>query len=112
MQEAKSMSYSISTLLTRNLHDVFGETIRCVGALPSARSAPKIACSPIQTGTSTGAVTRSIASLVQSGILILTFGISQLPIRRKSAMAVGVNGYRALQVKHRLTPGLTSSLHG
>src|SRR5262249_39704934 len=82
------------------------------GATPSARSSPKIACSTIQTGASTEAVTRSIASLVQSATPILTFGISQLPIQKKWAMADGFDGGRAVPVKRRLTPGLTSSLHG
>lgn len=39
------MSNSISALLTRNLHEVFGETIRCAGVWQSMRSSPNIACS-------------------------------------------------------------------
>ncbi len=38
---------SISTLLTRNLHDVFGENDPRVGARPSTRSTPKMAFSTI-----------------------------------------------------------------
>jgi hypothetical protein len=48
------MSYSISTLLTRNLHDVFGENDPRVGARPSTRSSPKIACSTTQQGVYRG----------------------------------------------------------
>ena len=55
------MPYSISTLLTRNLHDVFGENDPLVGARRSTKSSPKIACS-MSPGASTGAATRSIAS--------------------------------------------------
>jgi len=36
------MSYSISTLLTGNLHDVFGENEPARRARPSTRSTPKI----------------------------------------------------------------------
>jgi hypothetical protein len=56
------MSYSISTLLTRNLHDVFGENDPRVGARPSTRSTPKMACSTTPLAASTVAATRSIAS--------------------------------------------------
>jgi hypothetical protein len=72
------MSYSISTLLTRNLQDVFGENDPRVGARPSTRSLPKIASSTIPAGAFTVAATRSTASRARSGLLILTFDISQL----------------------------------
>jgi hypothetical protein len=39
------MSNSISTLLIRNLRDVFGENDPRAGARPSTRSSPKMACS-------------------------------------------------------------------
>ena len=39
------MSYSVSTLPTRTLHDVFGETTLRVSARPSTSSSPKIVCS-------------------------------------------------------------------
>jgi hypothetical protein len=48
------MSYSISTLLTRNLHDVFGENDPAVGVLPPTRSSPKIACSTNPTASTVG----------------------------------------------------------
>ena len=100
------MSYSISTLLTRNLHDVFGEND------PARRRAViKIAFST-SPGASTVAATRSIASRAQSRLLTRTFDISQLPRVRNWAMAGGSNGYRALPVRRQLTPGLISSLSG
>ncbi len=58
------------------------------------------------------AATRSIASRARSGLLSLTFGISQLPGLRNWAMAGGSNGYRAVLVRRQLTPGLISSLPG
>jgi len=106
------MSHSISTLLTRNLHDVFGEndparrravidelfTEDCVFYDPSG-------------GVYRGG-TRSIASQARSGLLILTFDISQLPSLRNWATAAGSSGYRAVLVRRQLTPGLTSLLPG
>jgi hypothetical protein len=82
-----------------------------VGAQPSMRSSPKIACST-NPGASTVAATRSIASRARSGQLTLTFGISQLPSPRNWAMAGGSSGYRVALVRHPLTPGLISSLPG
>ena len=106
------MSYSISTLLIRNLRDVFGENDPCVGARPSTSSAPKMACSTTPKRASTVAATRSIASRARSGRLTLTFNISQLPSLRNWAMAGGSNGYRAVLARRQLTPGLISSLPG
>src|SRR5262249_61731675 len=106
------MSSSISTLLTRNLHDVFGENDPGVGARPSTRYSPKLACSTIPAGAFTVATTRSIASPARSRLLTLTFDISQLPGPRNWAMAGGSNGYRASLVRRQLTPGLISSSPG
>ena len=105
------MSFSISTLLIRNLHDVFGENDPARRARPSTRSSPKIACST-SPGASTVAATRSIASRARSRLLTLTFAISQLPGPRNWVMAGGFNGYRAALVRRELTPGLISSLPG
>src|SRR5882762_8049229 len=80
-----------------------------VGARPSTRFSPKIACST-SPGASTVAATRSIASRARSRLLTLTFDISQLPGPRNWVMAGGSNGYRAALVKRQLTPGLISSL--
>ena len=71
------MSYSISTLLTRNLHDVFGENDPRVGARRLTKSSPMIACSTIPREASTEAATRSIESRVPPRLLTLTFDISQ-----------------------------------
>ena len=56
------------------------------------------------------AATRSIALRARSGLLTLTFDISQLPGQRNWAMAGGSSGYRAALVRRLLTPGLISSL--
>src|ERR1700739_2900731 len=129
------MSYSISTLLLRNLSEVFGENdpVRRRGALDEmwhedgvfydpnkglyrggatlgpTRGGTKMVSSTIPTKVSTVAATRSIASRARSGLHTLTFNISQLPSPRKWAMAGGSNGYRAALVRRQLTPGLISS---
>jgi len=56
------MSYSISTLLTRNLHDVFGENDPARRRARLTKCSPKIACSTILREASTEAATRSIES--------------------------------------------------
>ena len=106
------MSYSISTLLTRNLHDVFGENdpARRRAAIDEIFTEDCVFYEP--SGASTVAATRSIASRARSGLLTLTFDISQLPSPRNWAMAGGSNGYRAALVRRQLTPGLISSLPG
>src|SRR6266436_1236901 len=71
-----------------------------------------MACSTTPVGASTVAATRSIASRARSGLLTLTFNISQLPGPRNWAMAGGSNGYRAALVRRQLTPGPISSLPG
>ena len=105
------MSYSISTLLTRNLHDVFGENdpARRRAAIDEIFTEDCVFYEP---GASTVAATRSIASRARSRLLTLTFDISQLPSPRNWAMAGGSNGYRAALVRRQLTPGLISSLLG
>ena len=47
------MSYSISTLLTRNLHDVFGENDPGAEEPPSTKVSPKTACSASLTASTT-----------------------------------------------------------
>ena len=81
-----------------------------VGARPSTRSSPKIACST-NPGASTVAATRSSAWRVRSRLLTLTFDISQLPRRKNWAMAGGSDGYQAALVRRRLTRGLISFHH-
>jgi hypothetical protein len=103
--------FSISTLVTAIFTTSSVKMTLRVGARPSTRSSPKIACSTSQVA-STVAATRSIASRAQSRLLTLTFDISQLPSPRNWAMAGGSNGYRAALVRRQLTPGLISSLPG
>ena len=105
------MSYSMSTLLTRNLHDVFGENdpARRRAAIDEIFTEDCVSTSP---GASTVAATRSIASRARSRLLTLTFDISRLPGPRNWAMAGGSNGLRAVLVRRQLTPGLISSLSG
>jgi DNA-binding NarL/FixJ family response regulator len=58
------MSYSISTLLTRNLPTFSVKTTPRVGVRPSTSSGPKMACSTIPTAASaTEAIHRRFASL-------------------------------------------------
>ena len=105
------MSYNISTLLTRNLHDVFGENdpARRRAAIDEIFTEDCVFYEP---RAPTVAATRSIASRARSKLLTLTFDISQLPSPRNWAMPGGSNGYRAALVRRQLTPGLTSSLPG
>ena len=90
------MSYSISTLLTRNLQDVFAETTPRVGARPSTRCGTKMVCSTIPTKVSTVAATRSIASRARSGLHTLTLNISQLPSPRWSMSIDEIRRFRSL----------------
>src|SRR4029077_2554390 len=107
-----AMSYSISTLLIRNLQDVFGENDPRAGGGLSTRSGPKTACSMIPKRASTVAATRLIALRARSGLLTLTFNISRSQNPRNWATAGGSNGYRAALVRPQLTPGLISSSPG
>ena len=103
------MSYSISILLTRNLHDVFGENDpkRRRAAIGEIFTEDCVFYDPARAFTE--AATRSIASQARSTLLTLTFDISQLPGPRNWVMAGGSNGYRAALVRRQLTPGLISS---
>jgi hypothetical protein len=109
-QNQAIMSYSISTLLTRNLHEVFGENdpARRRAAIDEIFTEDCVFYDP--TGGLYRGATRSIASRARSRRLTLTFDISQLPSPRNWAMAGGSNGYRAAPVRRQLTPGLISSL--
>ena len=104
------MPYSISTLMIRNLRDVFGENdpVRRRAAIDEIFTEDCVFYDP--PGAFIVAATRSIASRARSGLLILTFDISRLPSPRNWAMAGGSNGYRAALVRDQLTPGLISSL--
>ena len=97
------MSYRVSTLLIRNLRDVFGEND------PARRRA---AIDEIYTEAceSIVAVTKSTASRARSKLLTLNSDISQLPSPRNRAMAGWSGGYQASRVSRQLTPGQISSL--
>ena len=106
------MSYSISTLLTRNLHEVFGEhdPARRRAAINELWTEDGVFYDPSK-GVYRG---RDAIDRVAGAIKATprTFAISQLPSPRKWAMAGGSNGSRAPRVRRPLTPGLTSSLPG
>jgi hypothetical protein len=101
------MFHSISTLLIRNLQDVFGENDpeRRRAAIDELYTEDVVFYDP-----SKG--TRSIASQVLSRRLIPNFAISQLPSPRKLAMAGASHGYRAALVKRRNTRERISSSSG
>ena len=103
------MSNSISTLLLRNLSDVFGENdpVRRRAAIDEMWHEDGVFYDP--NNGSTVAATRSIASRTRSGLHTLTFNISQLPSLSNWAMAGGSNGYRGALASRQLTPGLISS---
>src|SRR5207245_3441550 len=73
-----------------------------VGARPSTRSSPDVACST-SPEASTVAATRLIASPARSRLLTLTFDISQLPSPRHWAMAGKSDGYPDALVRPQLT---------
>ena len=106
------MPTSISTLLTRNLHDVFGENdpARRRAAIDDIFTEDCVFYEPPKNVYA--AATRSIASQARSGLNTLTFGFSQLPGPRKWAMAGESNGYRAAPVRRQPSPELISSSPG
>jgi hypothetical protein len=102
--------YSISTLLTRNLDDIFGENdpARRRAAIDDIFTDDCVFYEP--RGVYRGR--DEIASLARSRRLTLTFDISQSPRRRNWAMPGESDGSRAALVSDRHTPGRTSSLPG
>ena len=105
------MSDSISTLLTRNLDDVFGENdpARRRAAIDEIFTEDCVFYEPRGVYH---AATRSIASPARSGRLTRTFDINQLPLPRNWATVGGSDGSPALRVGQRCTLALTSSLLG
>ena len=103
---------AISTLLTRNLHDVFGENDPASSARGDRRDLHRGLRFSTSPRASTVAAPRSIASRARSRRLTLTFDISQLPSPRSWAMAAGSDGSRAALVRRQPTPGRISSLPG
>ena len=91
------MSYSISTLLTRNLHDVFGENdgTRRRAAIDEIYTEDCVFYDPTK------------------GVYRGRVEIDRVAGEIKATHPVGgSNGYRAALVRRQLTPGLTSSLPG
>ena len=87
------MSYSISTLLTRNLQEVFGENdpARRRAAVQELYTEDGVFYDPSK-GVYRGRDEIDRASRARSGLPTLTFGISQLPSPRKRATAGGSHG--------------------
>jgi hypothetical protein len=106
------MPYSISTLLIRNLRDVFGENdpARRRAAIDEIYIEDCVFYDPSK--ESIVAATKSTASRARSKLLTLNTDISQLPSPRNRAMAGWSAGYQAARVKRQLTPGPISSLPG
>jgi hypothetical protein len=109
-ERRQAMSYSVSTLLIRNLRDVFGENDPARRRAAIDEITLKIAFSTTPARESIVAVTKSTASRARSKLLSLNSDISQLPSLRNRAMAGWSAGYRASRVRRQLTPGLISSL--
>jgi len=105
------MSYSISTLLIRNLHDVFGENdpARRGAAINEIFTEDCVFYEPKGVYRGRDEIDR-IAGAIKA--TTLTFNISQLPSPKSWAMAGGSDGYRAALVRRQLTPGLISSSPG
>jgi len=105
------MSYSISTLLTRNLHDVFGENdpARRRAAVDEIFTEDCVFYEP--RGVYRG---RDEIDRVAGAIKATHPDFRYQPIAEAEdwGMAGGSNGYRALLVRRQLTPGLISSLSG
>ena len=106
------MSYSISTLLTRNLHDVFSENdSACRGAaIDEIFTEDCVFYEPRGVHRGRDEVDRVAGAIKATHPL--TFDISQLQGRRNWATAGGSNGYRAALVRRQLTPALISLLPG
>jgi hypothetical protein len=104
------MPYSISTLMIRNLRDVFGENdpARRRAAIDEIYTEDCVFYDPSK-GVIV-AVTKSTASRARSKLLTLNSDISQLPSPRNRAMAGWSVGYQGFRVRRQLTPGLISSL--
>ena len=104
------MPHSISTLLTRNLQEVFGENypVRRRAAIDELYTEDCVFYDPSKGVYRGRDEIDRIAGAIK--VLTLTFDISQSPSPRKWAMAGGSHGYRAALVRRQLTPGLISSL--
>ena len=109
-QNQMSMSCSISTLLTRNLHEVFGEndSARRRAAIDEIFTEDCVFYYPQSGARRWRDEIDRVAGAIEA--THLTFDITQLPSPRSWAMPSGYDGYRADAVRLRLTPGQISSL--
>jgi hypothetical protein len=105
------MSYSISTLLTRNLHDVFGENdpARRRAAIDEIFTEDCVFYEPRGVYRGRDEIDR-VAGAIKS--THPDFRYQPIAGPEEWAMAGGSNGYRAALVRRQLTPGLISSLPG
>jgi len=108
----KRMSYSTSTLLIRNLRDVFGENnpARRRAAIDEIYTEDCVFYDPSK-GVYRG---RDEIDRIAGAIKAThpNSDISQLRTLRNRAMAGWSAGYQAARVRRQLMPGLTSSLPG
>jgi hypothetical protein len=110
--EEKTLSYSISTLMTRNLHDVFGEND------PARRRAAvdEIFAENCVFYDPSGGVHRGRDEIDRvAGAIRAThpdFRYQPIAEPENWAMAVGSSGCRAALARRQLTPELTSLLPG
>jgi hypothetical protein len=104
------MSYSISTLLIRNLHDVFGENdpARRRAAINEIFTEDCVFYEPKGVYRGRDEIDR-IAGAIKATQPDFQY---QLPSPKSWAMAGGSDGYRAALVRRQLTPGLISSSPG
>jgi hypothetical protein len=111
-KEEANMSFSISTLLLRNLHDVFGENDpeRRRAAIDEIYNEDVVFYDPNK-GVYHGrdAIDR-IAGVIKA--TIPTSAISRLRNRKRWAMAGGFNGYQAAPAKRQHTLERISSSPG
>ena len=105
------MSYKISTLLTRNLHDVFDENdpARQRAAIAEIFTEDCVFYEP--RGVHRG---RDEIDRVAGAIKATHPDFRYQPIAEPEELGIagGSNGYRAALVRRQLTPGLISSLPG
>jgi hypothetical protein len=99
-------------LLTRNLHDVFGENdpARRRAAIEDIYTEDCVFYDPTSGAYHGRDEIDRIAG--RSRLLTRTFSISRLPSPKSWAMAGGSNGYRAAPASRLLTPGRISSSPG
>ena len=106
------MSHSISTLLVRNLRDVFGENdpARRRAAIDELYTEDVVFYDPSKGAYRGRDEIDRIAGAIKA--TILTFNISQLPSPRRWAMGGGFHGYRAALALRQNTPERISSSPG